>query len=355
MHSPEGGFYSALDADSPLQKDKAEHGEGAFYVWTYAEIEQLLGKEMATIFDFRYGLEAGGNVPARQEIEGWLRRKNVLYESHSLADTAKKFGKTETQTSQILNEAKQKVFARRSLRPPPPVDTKIITAWNGLMISALARASQVLEEPKYLEAANRAKSFLQVHTYQPESGKLKRRYRAGSADIDGYLDDYAFLNQGLLDLYEASFDVRLISWTIRLHETQERLFWDQKQGGYFTTSGEDRSILLRTREAYDGVEPSPNSVAAMNLLRLWQITDQQSYKDKADKTLAAFSPRLEQMPETMPYMISALEFSLANHLQIVIAGAPGAADTRVLLRLGWPRYIPNRVLLFAARAAGPKH
>src|SRR5260370_24947954 len=251
MHSPEGGFYSALDADSPLQKDKAEHGEGAFYVWTYAEIAQLLGKEMATIFDFRYGLEAGGNVPARQEIEGWLRRKNVLYESHSLADTAKKFGKTETQTSQILNEAKQKGFARRSLRPPPPVDTKIITAWNGLMISALARASQVLEEPKYLEAANRAKSFLQVHTYQPESGKLKRRYRAGSADINGYLDDYALLNQDLLGLYEASFDVRLLSWTIRLHETQERLFWDQKQGGYFTTSGEDRSILLRTREAYD--------------------------------------------------------------------------------------------------------
>src|SRR5260370_21593684 len=129
------------------------------------------------------------------------------------------------------------------------------------MISALARASQVLEEPKYLEAANRAKSFLQVHTYQPESGKLKRRYRAGSADIDGYLDDYTFLNQGLLDLYEASFDVRLLSWAIRLQETQDRLFWDQKQGGDFTTSGQDRSILLSTRDAHDRLETSPNTVA----------------------------------------------------------------------------------------------
>ena len=123
---------------------------------------------------------------------------------HSLAETAKKFGKTEAQTSQILNDAKQKLFTQRSLRPPPPVDTKIITSWNGLIISALAKGSQALDEPKYLDAANRAKSFLQSHVHQPASGKLKRRYRAGSAEIDGYLDDYAFLTQGLLDLYEAS-------------------------------------------------------------------------------------------------------------------------------------------------------
>jgi uncharacterized protein len=354
MRSPEGAFYSALDADSPLEKDKAEHGEGVFYVWTTAEIEQVLGKKTTSIFNFRYGAEAGGNVPSRQDIEGWLKGKNVLHESHSLAETAKKFGRTEAQTSQILNDAKQQLFARRSLRPPPPVDTKIITSWNGLMISALAKASQVLEEPKYLDAANRAKLFLQPRVYQPNSGTLKRRYRAGSADIDGYLDDYAFLNQGLLDLYEASFDVRLLSWAVRLEQTQDRLFWDAKQGGYFTTSGQDRSILLRTREAYDGVEPSPNSVAAMNVLRLWLITDEQSYKDKADKTLAALGPGLEERPEAMPYMMSALGFSLAKPRQIVIAGVPGAEDTRALLRLVWQRYIPNRVLMLADGAEGQK-
>ncbi len=183
---------------------------------------------------------------------------------------------------------------------------------------------------------------------------MKRRYRAGSAGIDGYLDDYTFLTQGLLDLFEASFDVRLLSWAVQLQQAQDRLFWDEKLGGYFTTSGQDRSILLRTREAYDGVEPSPSSVAAMNLLRLWQITDQQSYKDKADKTLGAFGPRLEKVPEAMPYMMSALDFSLAKHRQIVIAGVPGADDTRVLLRLVWQRYIPNRVLLLADGAEGQK-
>jgi len=180
---------------------------------------------------------------------------------------------------------------------------------------------------------------------------LKRRYRAGSAEIDGYLDDYTFLAQGLLDLYEASFDLRLLAWAVQLQQAQDRLFWDEKQGAYFTTSGQDRSILLRTREAYDGVEPSPNSVAAMNLLRLWQLTDKQDYKDKADRTLAAFGPGLEQRPEAMPYMISALDFSLAKHRQIVIAGVPGAADTRALLRLVWQRYIPNRVL-FSRRWGG---
>ena len=354
MRSPEGAFYCALDADSPLEKGKPEHGEGVFYLWTAEEIERVLGKETAPIFDFRYGADAGGNVPSGQDIEGWLKGNNVLYENHSLAETAKKFGKTEAQTAQILNEAKQKLFAQRSLRPRPPVDTKIITSWNGLMISALAKASQALDEPKYLEAANRAKLFLQSHLYQPASGKLKRRFRSGSADIDGYLDDYTFLTQGLLDLYEASFDVRLLSWAVQLQQVQDRWFWDEKQGGYFNTNGQDRSILLRTREAYDGVEPSPNSVAAMNLLRLWQLTDKQAYKDKADRTLAAFGPRLEQMPELMPYMMSALGFSLAKHRQIVIAGVLGAEDTRRLLRLVWQRYIPNRLLLLADGAEGQK-
>src|SRR5258708_8776749 len=312
MGSGEGAFYSALDADSPLEKGKPEHGEGVFYVWTTDEIERGLGKETASIFDFRYGVEAGGNVPSGQDIEGWLKGKNVLYESHSLAETAKKFGKTETQASQILNDAKQRLFTQRNLRPRPPVDTKIITSWNGLMISALAKASQALDEPKYLEAANRAKSFLQSHVYQPASGKLKRRYRAGSADIDGYLDDYTFLAQGLLDLYEASFDVRLLSWAVQLQQAQDRLLWDEKQGGYLTTNGQDRPLLLLPREAYDSVEPSPNSVAAMNLLRLWQITAKQGYKDKADNTLAAFAPRLEHIPEAMPYMMSALDFNLGN-------------------------------------------
>ena len=148
--------------------------------------------------------------------------------------------------------------------------------------------------------------------------------------------------------------MRLLFWSIQLQRAQDGLFWNEKPGAYFTTSGRDKSIFLRTREAYDSVEPSPNSVAAMNLLRLWQITNQQIYNDRAHKTLNAFGRGLEQTPEAMPYMMSALDFSLAKHRQIVIAGAPGAEDTRALLRLVWQRYLPNRVLLLADGAEGQK-
>lgn len=354
MRGPGGGFYSALDADSQIEKGKSEHGEGAFYVWRAAETGQVLGTETADVFDFRYGVKPEGNVPAGQDIEGWLKGKNVLYEQNSLSGTAQKFHRSQAETNQLLQEARRKLFEARSLRARPPTDTKIITSWNGMMISALARASQVLEEPRYLEAATRAASFVLANLYQPATSRLKRRYRGGSVEVDGYLDDYASLINGLLDLYEAGFDVRLLSVAVRLQQNQDRLFWDPKQGGYYTTTGSDPSIVLRTREAYDGAEPSPNSVAALNLLRLWQVTGQQAWKDKADKTLSVFAPRLGQFPEAMPYMMAALDSSLAQHRQIVIVGAPAAGDTHELLRLVWQRYLPNRLLLLADGGQGQR-
>lgn len=354
MRDAGGGFFSALDADSLVQRGKPEHGEGAFSVWTAAEIERVLGRDTAAQFNFHYGVKAEGNVPSAQDIEGWLRGKNVLHHEHSVAETARQFGRKESDVRRMLETARRKLFSVRSLRPRPPTDTKVITSWNGLMISALSRASQVLEEPRYLQAATQAAAFVRARLYSPKTGHLKRRFRNGNVQIDGYLDDYAFLIQGLLDLYEASFDVRLLSWAVRLQETQDQLFWDSSQGGYFTSSGSDKSIVLRLRDAYDGAEPSPNSVAALNLLRLWQVTGQQRWKDRADKTLAAFSAQLEKRPDSMPYMALALDFSLARHKQIVIAGDPSADDTRTLLQLVWQRYIPNRILLLADGADGQR-
>ncbi len=354
MRAPESGLYSALDADSQIERGKPEHGEGAFYTWKAAEILGLLGDQRAAIFDFTYGVREQGNVHTEQDIEGWLHGKNVLYQEHSPAETATKFGIREDDVRRMLEESRAKLFAARGLRPHPPVDTKVITSWNGLMISALARASQVFGDPRYLKVAEDAANFLRQRLYDPATGRLKRRYRDGSVQIDGYLDDYAFLIQGTLDLYEASFDLRLLPWALRLQQTQDQLFWDEKAGGYFATSGKDPSIVLRVRGAYDGAEPSPNSVSALNLLRLWQITDRQSWKEKADKTLTAFSSQLENYPESMPYMASALDFRLSKHIQIVIAGAPGAQDTRNLLQLVWRRFIPNRILLLADGERGQR-
>jgi uncharacterized protein YyaL (SSP411 family) len=346
MRSPYGAFYSALDADSPLSAGNSKSGEGIFYVWTAGEIEKLLGPQAAPVFAFRYGVETGGNVPPNQDIEGWLEGKNVLYQSHSLSETAKKFSLTESQTEGLLAGAREKLLAARRSRPAPPRDTKIITAWNGLMISALAKASQVLEEPKYLAAAVQVSAFLKVSISNPVTGRLKRRYREGNAAVDGFVEDYAFLIQGLLDLYEAGFQVRYLQWARRLQAEQDRLFWDDVNSGYFT-SGTQRKVILRTRESYDGAEPSPNSVAAMNLLRLWQYAGDDALKQKADRVFAVFGAELNQTPEGSPYLASALDFSLDKHKQIVIAGDPTQKDTRELLRLVWSRFMPNRILMLA--------
>jgi uncharacterized protein YyaL (SSP411 family) len=213
------------------------------------------------------------------------------------------------------------------------------------MISALARASQVFDEPKYLDAAQRTMIFIRSRAYRPATATLAHAYRNGVMRGGDYLDDYAFLIQGLLDLYEANFDPKLLSWALQLQSTQCRWFWDDSGGGYFTTRSSDHSILFRTREPYDGVEPSPSSVAAMNLLRIWQITDEQSWKQKADKTVVTFSAILEKQPEAVPFMASAFDYGLAKHKQIVIVGTPGTEDTRRLLRLVWQRYMPNRILM----------
>ncbi len=354
MRGPEGGFHSALDADSLIVAGRPEHGEGAFYVWEAKQIESVLGPEMAAIFDFHYGVEPDGNVPAQQDFQGEFKRKNILIVRHPLAETAQRFGKSEAEVRTLLASARQKLFSARSRRPRPPLDDKVLTAWNGLMISALARAAEVLDEPRYLTAATAAAGFVEAKLYDAKTGRLKRRYRAGEAAIEGFLDDYAFFIQGLLDLYEASFDVRWLAWAVRLQELQDQLFWDAKAGGYFSTRGTDPSLLMQTREDYDGAEPSPNSVAAMNLLRLAQMTDRKSWTEKAEKTFGASARRLQTRPEALPQMACALDFRLSKPKQVIIAGQNNAADTIALLRLVHERFLPNKILLLADGAEGQK-
>ena len=354
MHGPEGAFYSAEDADSLFQAGKPEHGEGAFYVWGARQIQDVLGSDAAAVFNFYYGVEPSGNVPSQQDIQGELKGQNVLFVRRSLAETAKQFNKSQKKIEDVLAAACKKLFAIRSKRPRPPLDDKVITAWNGLMISAFAKAAQVLDEPRYLEGASSAAEFIGAKLYDAKTNTLQRRYREGHVDIDGFLDDYTYLIQGLLDLYETSFDIQWLSWAVRLQEKQDQLFWDRNQGGYFSTTGSDPTILLRMRDDYDGAEPSANSLAAMNLLRLWQMTDREEWKEKADKTFAAFSRRLQELPEAVPQLVAALDYSLSKPKQIIIAGKPTAADTRAMLRLVHERYIPVKFLMLADGAAAQK-
>ena len=347
MRSPEGGFSSAEDADSEIEAGKPEHGEGAFYVWRAEEIRSNLDEPTAAVFEFYYGVEPSGNVPRNADPFGEFEGKNILIVRHTVEETAEHFAKPTSEMEVILAEARRKLSDARSHRPRPPLDDKILTAWNGLMISALSQAGQVLDEPRYLAPAESAAGFVRANLYDPKQGKLRRRFRGGEADIDGFLDDYAFFIQGLLDLYESSFDVQWLAWAVELQERQDKFFWGEDSGAYFSTTGADPSILIRMRDDYDGAEPSANSVAAMNLLRLDQMTGRPLWRKRADRVFAAFGERLRSNPEAMPQLVAALDFSLAKPKQIVIAGDPGAPDTRALLRLVRERFLPNKVVFLA--------
>jgi uncharacterized protein YyaL (SSP411 family) len=327
MTHPAGGFYSAEDADSVIDPAHPhEKGEGAFYVWSKAEIVDVLGQPTADRFSYRYGVEENGNVAEdpHQEFTG----KNILFEAHSLKDGVS------------LDEAKAKLLERRNAtRVRPHLDDKILTAWNGLMISAFAKGAQVLGDRRYLDAARRAADFILTNMYD---GKvLLRRFREGEAAIPGFLDDYAFFGQALLDLYQASFDLRYLRTAIALTDQMLALFTDSENGGFFSTSEGDASLVMRMKEDYDGAEPSGNSIAVLNLLRLARITENPAYHTEAEKALNAFGSRIKSAPTGVPQMLVTAMYSIATPKQIVLVGPePGP-----FLKAIHSRFLPNHTVL----------
>ena len=355
MTAKEGGFFSAEDADSLLEAGKSEHAEGAFYVWTKKEIDGALSKEAAKIFDFHYGVEDAGNAPATSDPQGEFRGKNILIERHTIAKTAKHFDKSEAETRSSLKKSREILLNLRTKRPRSHLDDKIIAAWNGLMISAFARAAHLLDDADYLESANRAAEFIRTNLYDESQKTLVRNFRGSKGAVAGFAEDYAFVVQGLLDLYEAGFNVRWLKFAIELQQTQDRIFLDEKNGGYFSTSGEDKSVLLRMKEDNDGAEPSPNSIAALNLLRMAQLREAKEYRERGEKTIKAFGEILGRAPTALPQMLVALDYSLGKPRQIVIAGEKDNADTKKLLSEVRAHYLPSATLILADQSEGQKY
>jgi uncharacterized protein len=351
MTGPEGGFYSAEDADSLVQAGKPDHREGAFYVWTKDEVDHVLGPERAKVFDHVYGIEAKGNA-GDSDTSGELAGKNILIERHSVADVAREFNSSEDQVRQLLEESRKLLLAARNQRPRPSRDDKVVTSWNGLMISAFARGAQVLDEPRYLTTARQAADFVQTKLYRENDKTLLRTYREGESKIDGFTDDYAFFIQGLLDLYEVSFDTDWLDLATALQNTQNALFWDKKGDAYFTTTGKDPNLFLRSKKDFDGAEPSPNSVSALNLTRLSWLFDNKDWHRTAEQTIDAFQVQLSRSPSSLPQMLVALDASQSAPREVVIAGKPGASDTLALLREVNNRYHPNEILILADGGPG---
>ncbi|MFA6440139.1 MAG: hypothetical protein WCX28_12580, partial [Bacteriovoracaceae bacterium] len=298
--------------------------EGAFYVWKKTEIEQILTADEARIFCHHYSVDVTGNVHSdpHQEFTG----KNILFNPFTVEQTAEQLSVSAEEVRRLLVSSRQKLFVARKNRYRPLRDDKVLTSWNGLMIGACARGASALNNKNYLQAAERAAKFVYATLYDREKKTLFRRFRDGEVKFEAHLDDYAFVVSGLIDLYGASFDPHWLQWAEELTGSMITLFWDSAEGGFFDMSGKDPSILVRMKEAYDGAEPTGNSVAVMNLLQLFHFTNNEQLLSYAVKSLKYFCALLEQSPQIMPRMMAAVEYFLAvpEHLVITVQNVDDA-------------------------------
>ena len=351
MTAPDGGFYSAEDADSlpatPPPTPDTEKKEGAFYVWTAGEIASLLGPD-ADVVRFRYGIEDEGNAP--HDPHGEFTRQNLLYVARSVEDVARLTARTEADVEQALARARRTLLDERGTRPRPHLDDKVLAAWNGLMIAAFARAARVLADgdrgARWGAAARAAASFVRSTMWDATRRRLYRRFRDGRGAIDGYCEDYAFVVWGLLELFQADSDPTWLEWAMELQARQDELFWDAAGGGWFSTTGEDESVLLRLKEDHDGAEPAASSISVLNQLMWLQLTGDAGAARKIEATLRRYGPDMDQVARVVPMMMAALSGFHASRPQIVIVGHRDAEETRAMRDTLARHYLPFAVSVF---------
>jgi uncharacterized protein YyaL (SSP411 family) len=342
----EGGFYSAEDAESyPDHSGKSEKEEGAFYLWTKGEIEKILGKEDADIFNALYGVEHFGNTI--NDPHNVFGKKNVLYIANNLSDISKDAGKTEDEVINILEKSKNKLRDYRSARPRPHLDDKILTSWNGLMISAYAKMYQITGVVNYLSASVRCADFIIKKLYSESEHKLYHRYRDGEVKYDGTLEDYSNFINALLNLYEACFDSKYLKLSIELNKIAVDKFYDITSGGFFENSPETKDVILNIKEIYDGAEPSANSIQLINMLRIAVITQNDNYLEKVKNSLELFYNDISKLPFSSPLLLSAYDYYIYSIKEIIISGDGKNLLTQEFIKEIGKYYIPGKVVIRA--------
>ena len=328
MTDAEGGFYCAEDADS-------EGVEGKFYLWSEEEIRNLLPKDEADIFLSVFRHREDTVINGMQEMPA----------GHFIPHLEKSTIDTQKEMAQKFSDIREKLFTIREKRVHPHKDDKILSDWNGLMIAALARWAQVFSEPLYAEAASRAINFI-LTRMTDDKRRLLHRYRDGGASITATLDDYAFIIWGLLELYEATFEIGHLDTALMLNKQLLDHFWDKKDGGFYFTPDDGEELLVRQKEAHDGAVPSGNSVAMLNLLRLARITGNAELENKSAGIANAFSAAVSQFPQAYTQLLAALDFALGPSYEVVIVGDIEKADTKNMLTALRKLFVPNKVVLF---------
>ncbi|GMI66574.1 hypothetical protein like AT4G03200 [Hibiscus trionum] len=366
MIGSKGEIFSAEDADSAEFEGATRKKEGAFYIWTSEEIDGILG-EHASLFKEHYYIKPSGNcdLSSMSDPHNEFKGNNVLIERNDSSALASKFGMSIQEYLDILGECKRKLFDVRAKRPRPHLDDKVIVSWNGLAISSFARASKILKgepqgtnfnfpvvgcDPKeYMEVAEKAANFIRRHLYNEQTRRLQHSFRNGPSKAPGFLDDYAFLISGLLDLYEFGGSTDWLVWATELQDMQDELFLDREGGAYFNTPGEDPSVLLRVKEDHDGAEPSGNSVSAINLVRLSSMisgSKSDHYRQNAEHLLAVFESRLKEMAMAVPLMCCAAGMlTVPSRKQVVLVGHKHSVEFENMLATAHAAYDPNKTVI----------
>ncbi|MCC7577140.1 MAG: thioredoxin domain-containing protein [Methanomethylovorans sp.] len=338
MCSAEGAFYCAEDADS-------EGVEGKFYLWKKEEIYDLLPPEEADLVCKAYGVSSEGNY--REEISGISTRQNILHLARPMQEVAQELGLSLDELKAKLEPSRKLLFAEREKRVHPSKDDKVLTDWNGLMIAALCKASRAFERPEYAQAASRAADFILQHM-SSHDGRLLHRYRGGEASISGFLEDYAFLVWGLIELYQATFTKKYLEHALRLNALQIKDFMDN-EGGFFHTANDSETLLFRNKDLYDGAMPSGNSVSALNLLRLSRLKGDTHLEEKSYASIKAFSGQIDAMPMAYSQFLHSLDFTVGPSYEVVIAGDPDDPNTREMISVAGRSFLPNMVLLLKGK------
>lgn len=342
LTSPEGAFYSAEDADS-------EGEEGRFYVWTTSEVRDALTGDDADLANKVFNITADGNF-VDQATRG-RNGTNIPHLQQPLDALAASSGLSPEEISDRLEALRARLLEVRSRRVRPHRDDKVLTDWNGLMIAALAKAAQALDRPEYAKAAAHAADFV-LANLRDSKGRLLHRYRDGEAGLPAHVDDYAFMTWGLLELYEATFDLRRLETALELTETLVQHHWDGISGGFYFTADDGEGLLARQKETYDGAIPSGNSVAMLNLVRLGRMTGQRDLEEKAAAIGRAFSEQVRGTPSAHCQMLQGVDFLLGPSYEIVICGGADAPDTHRMIRAIASRFIPSKVTLLKTAGTG---
>lgn len=328
LHSKEGAFFSAEDADSP-------EGEGAFYVWTLQEFENALGPEDASLAALVFGVTSKGNYEDPERGTGY----NILTRKQNLRQIARSLEIPETDLTLRIESILTRLRTIRDRRVHPSVDDKILCDWNGLCIAALAQAGRVFDNPAYVEGAKTAMHFVLSHMCG-EDASLLHRYRNGDAAIPGFADDYAFLIHALIELYESTFDENYLVQALDFQKYLSEHFWDSRNGGFFTVADNAEELVIRKKEIYDGAIPSCNSVAFMNLLRLHRLTGDAGFEENASRISRYFSGTIRQSPSAYSWFLCGLDLA-DQSTEVVIAGDPDAEDTKALIQVVRSQYLPH--------------